>query len=179
MSLFSPFPFLFSATYFILLSISLTDVGGQRSERNKWIHCFENVMAVIFFVDLSGFNLTLDEAPTYNRMDESLKLFDSICNSMWFKNTYMILFFNKCDLFKEKLQYIRFGDFVPGYYGDESFESTSSFLKAKFLALNKLNASKPIYVHYTCATDTKQMKFVFGTVTDAIIRSSLKASGLL
>lgn len=30
------------------------DVGGQRSERKKWIHCFEGVTAIIFCVALSG-----------------------------------------------------------------------------------------------------------------------------
>ena len=32
----------------------LFDVGGQRSERKKWIHCFEGVTAIIFVVALSG-----------------------------------------------------------------------------------------------------------------------------
>jgi len=157
----------------------LTDVGGQRSERNKWIHSFEGVMAVIFFVDLSGFNLMLDEAPTFNRLDESLKLFEAIANSQWFKNSTVILFFNKTDLFKEKLENVKFADYVPGYYGDNTFESTSAFLKQKFLSLNKQYASKPVYAHFTCATDTKNMKFVFNTVSEVIIRNSLKASGLI
>jgi len=157
----------------------LTDVGGQRSERNKWIHCFEGVMAVIFFVDLNGFNLTLDEAPTFNRLQESLKLFEAICNSQWFKTTNMILFFNKVDLFKEKLEHVKFADHVPGYYGDNSFDSTTTFLKQKFISLNNLNPNKPIYVHFTCATDTKNMKFVFNTVSESIIRNSLQSSGLL
>ena len=26
------------------------DVGGQRSERKKWIHCFDQVQAIIFCV---------------------------------------------------------------------------------------------------------------------------------
>lgn len=30
------------------------DVGGQRSERKKWIHCFEGVTAIIFCVAMSG-----------------------------------------------------------------------------------------------------------------------------
>ena len=30
----------------------MIDVGGQRSERRKWIHCFQNVTAIIFFVAL-------------------------------------------------------------------------------------------------------------------------------
>ena len=85
------------------------------------------MIAVIFFVDLSGFNMMLDEAPTCNRMEESLKLFDAICNSQWFRNTFMILFFNKMDLFREKLQTIKFGDHVPGYYGSLHFHFYFSF----------------------------------------------------
>lgn len=26
----------------------ITDVGGQRTERRKWIHCFEDVYAVVY-----------------------------------------------------------------------------------------------------------------------------------
>lgn len=37
------------------------DLGGQRSERKKWIHCFENVMAIIFMVALSEFDQVLIE----------------------------------------------------------------------------------------------------------------------
>ena len=37
------------------------DVGGQRSERKKWIHCFEGVTAIIFCVALSGYDLVLAE----------------------------------------------------------------------------------------------------------------------
>jgi guanine nucleotide-binding protein G(i) subunit alpha len=37
------------------------DVGGQRSERRKWIHCFENLNAVIFMVSLSEYDQVLRE----------------------------------------------------------------------------------------------------------------------
>ena len=37
------------------------DVGGQRSERKKWIHCFEGVTAIIFCVALSAYDLLLQE----------------------------------------------------------------------------------------------------------------------
>lgn len=37
------------------------DVGGQRSERRKWIHCFENVTAIIFCVALNEFDQVLAE----------------------------------------------------------------------------------------------------------------------
>ncbi len=38
-----------------------------------------------------------------NRMTESMKLFDSICNNRWFEETSIILFLNKKDLFAEKI----------------------------------------------------------------------------
>ena len=37
------------------------DVGGQRSERKKWIHCFEGVTAIIFIVAMSEYDMTLAE----------------------------------------------------------------------------------------------------------------------
>lgn len=37
------------------------DVGGQRSERKKWIHCFDNVSALVFMVSLSEYDQTLYE----------------------------------------------------------------------------------------------------------------------
>lgn len=44
------------------LSIHLFDVGGQRSERKKWIHCFEAVTSIIFCVALSEYDQVLLEA---------------------------------------------------------------------------------------------------------------------
>ena len=39
----------------------MVDVGGQRSERRKWIHCFENVASVMFLVALSEYDQLLQE----------------------------------------------------------------------------------------------------------------------
>ena len=40
------------------------DVGGQRSERRKWIHCFENVTSVLFLTALSEYDQVLAETDT-------------------------------------------------------------------------------------------------------------------
>lgn len=47
--------------YFRGLNFVMVDVGGQRSERKKWIHCFEGVTAILFCVALSAYDLTLEE----------------------------------------------------------------------------------------------------------------------
>jgi len=39
-------------------------VGGQRSERKKWIHCFEDVTAIIFCVAMSEYDQVLHEDET-------------------------------------------------------------------------------------------------------------------
>jgi GTPase SAR1 family protein len=44
------------------------DVGGQRNERKKWIHCFEGVTAVIFVAAISEYDQKLFEDASTNRM---------------------------------------------------------------------------------------------------------------
>lgn len=52
-----------------------------------------------------------------NRMQESLKLFDSICNNKWFTDTSIILFLNKKDLFEEKIKKSPLTICFPEYAG--------------------------------------------------------------
>ncbi|KAJ4471747.1 G-protein alpha subunit-domain-containing protein [Lentinula edodes] len=54
------------------LTYKLFDVSGQRSERKKWIHCFENVTALVFLVSLSEYDQMLYEDESVNRMQEAL-----------------------------------------------------------------------------------------------------------
>lgn len=56
------------------------DVGGQRSERKKWIHCFENVTSIIFCVALSEYDqVLLEEA---NQVCEVLLLFSRLLTDL-------------------------------------------------------------------------------------------------
>jgi len=73
----------------------MIDVGGQRSERKKWIHCFQEVTAIIYCVALNEYDMKLLEDEKVNRMQESLELFEYICNSKWFTKTAIILFFKQ------------------------------------------------------------------------------------
>jgi len=155
----------------------LVDVGGQRSERKKWMHCFQDVTAVIFCVALSEFDLKLYEDDTTNRMHESLKLFREICNSKWFTDTAVILFLNKKDLFADKIARIDLTVAFPEYTGGKVFDSAVSFVKDKFLAANE-NPKKHIYTHVTCATDTDNITVVFNAVKDIILQQILSDTGL-
>ena len=149
------------------------DVGGQRNERKKWIHCFENVTAVLFVAALSEYNQVLYEDETQNRLVESLQLFDEICvrthnkrqhanrepggqrvlacatensswlllrcslfpfcvqNSRWFRETSMILFLNKRDVFAEKIEQHPLADWFPEFatVGSNSFDAAAGWIK--------------------------------------------------
>jgi len=154
------------------------DVGGQRNERKKWIHCFSDVTAVLFVAALSDYDHKLYEDEDTNRMEESLNLFEEICNSRWFKKTSMILMLNKRDLFAEKIKKVPLTKFFPAFEGPNTYEGATAFLKTQFEAKQK-EKSKQIYTHFTCATDTNNMKVVFNAVKDIVIRRSLQEGGLL
>lgn len=164
------------------LNYKVFDVGGQRSERKKWIHCFENVTAIIFLVAISEYDQLLYEDQNVNRMQEALTLFDSICNSRWFTRTSIILFLNKIDLFKEKLPYSPlsdyFSDFQPPQHPDDMYNAASEYIVGRFVGLNQ-SPHKTVYTHFTCATDTQQIKFVLSAVNDIVIQNNLKDAGLL
>jgi len=155
----------------------MVDVGGQRSERKKWMHCFQDVTAVIFCVALSEYDLKLYEDDSTNRMHESLKLFKEICNSKWFTETSVILFLNKKDLFAEKIKKTDLKVSFPEYTGGLNYDNAVAFIKDKFLAQNE-NPKKHIYTHTTCATDTDNVQVVFNAVKDIVLQKILDESGI-
>ncbi|KAJ3368591.1 guanine nucleotide-binding protein subunit alpha [Allomyces arbusculus] len=159
------------------------DVGGQKSERKKWIHCFENVTAILFMVALSEYDQRLIEDDMTNRMTEALNLFGSICNSRWFVDTAIILFLNKIDLFRAKVLTSPIQHAFPDFWSDATtpdalFRDGCAYFVTKFTDLNQ-SPSKKIYVHFTCATDTEQIRFVMAAVADIVLRRNLAAAGLL
>ncbi len=76
------------------LLIKMFDVGGQRSERRKWIQCFDDVRALLFVVAISEYDMTLIEDPDKNRLRESFQLFSSVCNNIYFRFTPTVSYLN-------------------------------------------------------------------------------------
>ncbi|KAI9342659.1 guanine nucleotide binding protein, alpha subunit [Obelidium mucronatum] len=153
------------------------DVGGQRGERKKWAPYFDDVDAIIYLVAISSYDQVCLEDSSTNRMVESMNLFDSICNHPLFKMTEMIVFMNKIDLFKEKLEKQPISQYFPTYQGPNTYESCSEYFASRFIALN-LFPEKSIYLHFTWATDTKQIKAVLAIVNHSILRGNLTKAGL-
>ncbi|XP_063227441.1 guanine nucleotide-binding protein G(q) subunit alpha isoform X2 [Bacillus rossius redtenbacheri] len=157
----------------------MVDVGGQRSERRKWIHCFENVTSIIFLVALSEYDQILFESENENRMEESKALFRTIITYPWFQHSSVILFLNKKDLLEEKIMYSHLVDYFPEYDGPQRDAiAAREFILRMFVDLNP-DSEKIIYSHFTCATDTENIRFVFAAVKDTILQSNLKEYNLV
>ncbi|KAJ7899672.1 heterotrimeric G-protein alpha subunit, GPA3-like protein [Mycena leptocephala] len=159
------------------LMIHMFDVGGQRSERKKWIHCFESVTSIIFCTALSEYDQVLEEERRVNRMRESLYLFESVINSRWFLRTSVILFLNKIDVFKRKLPKIPLGRYFPEYAGGNDLQKAAKYILWKFMQENR--AKLTVYPHVTQATNTKNIRLVFAAVKETILQNALKDSGIL
>jgi len=154
------------------------DVGGQRNERKKWIHCFSEVTAVLFVASLSCYDMVLFEDKSTNRMDEALTLFAEITNSKWFERTSIILMLNKRDLFAEKIKSVPLTVCFPDYHGAQTYEAGIKFLTEQF-EFRVRNPNKKVYTHVCCATDKNNMKVVFEAVKDIVIHVSLRDGGLV
>lgn len=159
------------------LSIHLFDVGGQRSERKKWIHCFEAVTSIIFCVALSEYDQVLLEESGQNRMAESLVLFESVVNSRWFLRTSIILFLNKIDIFKQKIPRVPLSKFFPEYSGGADVNKAAKYILWRFTQTNRARLS--IFPHLTQATDTGNIRLVFAAVKETILQNALRDSGIL
>jgi len=154
----------------------MVDVGGQRSERNKWIHCFEDVTAIIYCVALNEYDMKLMEDQNVNRMKESLELFGELCNSKWFTKTSIILFLNKYDLFEEKIKTTDLSILFPDYKDGPDPQKAKQFIQDQFIAL-KRSSDKNIYPHQTTATDTDKIKLVFEVARKVIISQNFSQLG--
>lgn len=161
------------------ITFRMVDVGGQRSERRKWIHCFENVTSIMFLAALSEYDQVLVESDNENRMEESKALFRTIITYPWFQNSSVILFLNKKDLLEEKIMHSHLVDYFPEYDGPKRDpQSAREFILKMYVDLNPDN-DKIIYSHFTCATDTENIRFVFAAVKDTILQLNLKEYNLV
>ncbi|CAD6198216.1 unnamed protein product [Caenorhabditis auriculariae] len=167
-------------------TLRMVDVGGQRSEQRKWIHCFDNVNGVLFIVDMSNYNLTMNEDDDpkrpQNKLKYSMALFKKIANHPCFtKKTGIILFLNKMDVFQEKIGTYPLTLCYQNYKGAQSFEPSASYIKDRFTRLvsSEIQSERPLYSHFTNATETRNIDRVFESCMDVVFKLSMEKVGFM
>jgi guanine nucleotide-binding protein subunit alpha-12 len=168
------------------------DVGGQRSQRQKWFQCFEgeSVNTILFFVSICEYDQTLIEDKTKNRVIEALEVFRYIVCHAAFRSHDVILFFNKNDILEEKIREgKKVTDYLPnmGFQGDPlNLQHVQIFFRDLFykaaqsrMAPNKLEnysgrSDLGIYHHFTIAINTENIKMVFNDVKDMVLKENME-----
>ncbi|XP_063371034.1 guanine nucleotide-binding protein G(f) subunit alpha [Cydia amplana] len=177
------------------------DVGGQRGERKKWIQVFEGIHAIWFLVACSDFDQTLREDCATNRLREALTLFEDVWQSRFLLEAGLIVFLNKQDLLRRKVE--RGGSIAPhfpaynqyGGHGGE-YERTRDFIRQMFVDVTqkqRRRAAAPsaerfvvgaayrpreCYFHFTTATDTDNVRTVFRDTHQIILTHALSNIGV-
>ncbi|GCC32289.1 guanine nucleotide-binding protein subunit alpha-14-like isoform X1 [Chiloscyllium punctatum] len=160
------------------VTLRLVDVGGQKSERRKWIHCFENVISIIFLASLSEYDQVLEESENENRMWESLGLFHFILKSNYLVNSSIILFLNKKDILEEKIRKSHLVDYFHEFDGPKrNAEAAMDFIEKMYL--RQVEEGRRIFSHFTCATDTDNIRKVYLDVRDVVLFGILQDLDLL
>jgi len=165
------------------------DVGGQRSQRRKWIHCFDDVSAVLYCSSLTEYDLALREDPRINRLEDSKTLFTEVCHQPTFQDRGIIFFLNKLDLFREKLARSPLETHQSGYtppavaieHNLEAHEKAASeYIKELFLSSIDQNQRKmqTIFVHFTCALDTHQIEIILRYVRKQLLEDVITELGV-
>lgn len=151
------------------------DVAGQKSQRKKWIHLFENVTVIVFFVALSAFDEKLEEDNQLNSLDDSLQTFHEISYNQYLDKTDFLLFLNKYDLFTEKLKTVKFKTFFRNYEGENSPESCTKYIRELFH--QRRPGHKQVFTHVLCATDVSLMGGILSQVLNIVAEINFRKTG--
>lgn len=155
--------------HFADMNFKMMDVGGQRSERRKWIHCFEKLItAIVFCAALSCYDQVLREDDQTNAMKDTLELFEEIANSPFFSHVALILLLNKRDLFEQKIKTVDLKVWNPNYTGGNDYEKGLQFIRDRFLERHP--RPEMLFIHPTIAIDSQNVDLIFRAVRSTILQ---------
>jgi len=149
----------------------VVDVGGQRNERKKWIHCFDDVKALLFVVNLAGYDQVMFEDPSQNRMQESLTLFGQICNNPIFADTPTFLILNKKDLFESMIQKTDLSKCFPDYKGGSDVNAALEFIQSKYQTKIQ-DSNKSLHTYHIAARYKKDIKYTWEEVKNILLEEN-------
>jgi len=138
----------------------------------------------MFVAAISEYDQKLYEDEKENRLFEAINVFDNIINTAVFKQSTVILFLNKMDLFQDKLlgnstlknKPVPLTTCFQDYTGPGTFEDAAKYIEEQFMVCNK--DRRMIFPHLTCATDTTNVSRVFEACKLTILAQNLKKLGL-
>jgi len=160
------------------INFKITDVGGEREEREHWIDFLaQRVTCVIFLAAVDEYDtyMETEDNESKNRLKESIELFRNIQQLQWLNHTTFILFLNKKDIFEEKITngihlIDHFDDFQEGFRREP--QPALDFIRRKFTETQpQMRRARMIYTHETEATETDH---IIDDMSDTIQQINLR-----
>ena len=151
------------------------DVGGQRSELSNWLPFFTHVTAIVFVIAMGEYDQVVKEDPSKNRLEETLELFSQVCNSPHVGDTDILVYFNKKDIFADKIERIDPGKFFPECTGGCDYKVAEAFFKKMFRDRVQ-DKKRMVYMHTTDDNDSSNRAFIFDAVTDILLNAAYQTT---
>ena len=132
----------------------------------------------MFLTAVSEFDQVCEEDDVTNRMKESLLLFETILDYVYFQQTNVILFLNKKDVLEQKMKAgKKISEYFPEFPGpDGDYNAAIEFFKEQFLDKNDMEDERKIFCHETCATDEENIRVVDTVVQATIMEEILETA---
>ena len=159
-------------------SFHVTDLGGQRSERRRWLEALQAASAVIFVSSLCEFDQPLPEDAESTRFAETSSLFTELLEN-GIQEKFIIVLLNKLDLFKAKMQSShkdKFAAYFQDYSGPLEWEPCVAYIKRKFEQLSSAHKCRSVSVHAIVAVETDSVMLMWTEIRTMIVGQAIGAA---
>ena len=152
--------------------LRLLEIRNQSLERyNKWIHLFENSVAIFFVVDVSEYDTVSELSGTItNRLETSRLSFENLCQT--YVCPSIMLCFTKKDIFDEKISHFNLVDYFPAYSGPKQDpDAAMAFISDLFMTCaRKHSNATSIYCLKLCATNVASIATLLPPIKSSILQ---------
>ncbi|KIM45073.1 hypothetical protein M413DRAFT_24337 [Hebeloma cylindrosporum] len=158
------------------------DVAGTRSSRAAWIPYFHEITALIFLAPLSSFNERLAEDDRVNCLEDTFVLWRLLSANKILANVQLILFLNKTDLLRKKLeQGIRVKKYIPEFDKANDYDTVATWFRRVFkrIYVDNTQSKRPFISHFTSVVDTQATAQTLQAVQATILRNDMTEAGLM
>ena len=149
----------------------MIDISTDRTTREKWIHSFQDVTLIHFFVDLAGYDRELPGDRAHTELMDSLARFDEIANSRWFMRTRIALFLSNKSLLEAKLSNSPLNRRFPDYSGGNNVARATQYILRQFKQVNRTQLDL-----YPCSiqpSDPSSVRVVFEAIEEVLVQKNL------
>jgi len=141
-----------------------------KNDLRKLTHCFQDVFAIIFCINLLDYRKTHDD--NTNKMKETMKQVSEIANSKWLEKKPIVFVYTHVKEFKQKLQEIDLNTCFSDYSGGNNFDTAIEFIKRQFAVLPMSSESgnnHDIFSQTVDALDSHAVIKVFNLISDHFV----------